>query len=264
LSSLVDATSSSSILSFDEKNWKEIRELSEVCAFLNEQKSLKVSAARVLNPSEDQEVFLLTVAPDHNFLITKNDIPVHNFAFAIPVLTWTIGEGIKFICLTAFATILGQQLLQNIAKKVIDDAGGNTSGFNPTYVSSVGPIKPKKPKKNGKKDNRNQNRDKKNFTDKTESENKKITLYEKNSKHIFRNSEGHFKSDTHENRKLLLEISNDKSNFLGIDKYGSEWYAKITNNGKQIWTQVRNREIRNAGINDTPRDFSLYSKFPGQ
>ncbi|MBI6871800.1 hypothetical protein [Clostridium aciditolerans] len=45
------------------------------------------------------------------------------------------------------------------------------------------------------------------------------------------------------------------ANFLGKDKYGSEWYARITEEGKQIWAQVRNEEIRNGGINDSIKLF---------
>lgn len=77
-----------------------------------------------------------------------------------------------------------------------------------------------------------------------------------NISHIFRNKEGHFKIDTPENRRLLLETANDKCNFLGSNKHGTEWYAKITENGKQIWAEVRNGEIKNGGINDIPKTWN--------
>jgi len=40
-------------------------------------------------------------------------------------------------------------------------------------------------------------------------------------------------------------------NFLGLDRHGTEWYAKILSNGKQLWAVVRN-----GGINDVPRSFN--------
>ena len=85
---------------------------------------------------------------------------------------------------------------------------------------------------------------------------KNIRFNEKSIDHIFRDAEGHFKIATHENKKLLIETSMDSNNLLGTDQYGTEWYAKMTPDGKQIWTQVRNGEIRNAGINEVPRTFN--------
>lgn len=75
----------------------------------------------------------------------------------------------------------------------------------------------------------------------------------KNARHIFRNKEGHLVDDNSQNRQLFLEIVMESSNYLGIDKYGTQWYAKISKAGEQIWVQVRNGEIRNAGTNSTPK-----------
>ena len=85
---------------------------------------------------------------------------------------------------------------------------------------------------------------------------KPIKIFEKNAKHIFRNKEGHFRVDTAENRKLLIDMVNNKKNYLGPIKWEKQCYAKMTKNGKQIWAEVRNGEIRNAGINDIPRTFN--------
>ena len=84
----------------------------------------------------------------------------------------------------------------------------------------------------------------------------KIKIYEKNVTHIFRNSEGHFTEDTPQNRKLLEDVANNKKNFLGLDMRGTEWYAETLNDGKQIWIQVRNGEIRNGGINNSPKIYN--------
>ena len=42
-------------------------------------------------------------------------------------------------------------------------------------------------------------------------------------------------------------------NYLGTDKYGTQWYAETLTSGAQIWVQARNDEIRNAGENSTPK-----------
>jgi hypothetical protein len=97
---------------------------------------------------------------------------------------------------------------------------------------------PKKPKKDGDKNKKND-----------------IQFFEKNIKHIFRNEEGHL-LDTNVNRKLLIEMVSNKENFLGIDKFGSEWYAKILSDGKQVWASVRNNIIRNGGLNEFPIIFN--------
>ena len=67
--------------------------------------------------------------------------------------------------------------------------------------------------------------------------------------HIMRNDEGHL-IDTPKNRKLIINMTNDKGSFLGIDKYGNEVYAKIEK-GTQYWAYVRDNVIQNAGANRT-------------
>ncbi len=55
---------------------------------------------------------------------------------------------------------------------------------------------------------------------------KSSNFFEKNIKHIFRDKPGHLR-DTAANRQLLLEVAGDPNNFLGVDKYGKSWHAKI-------------------------------------
>lgn len=71
-------------------------------------------------------------------------------------------------------------------------------------------------------------------------------------KHIFRDKQGHM-NDTEKNRYLLESTANNKENYLGKDKYGNEWYAKILENGKQVWVEVRNGKIIDGGLNNTPK-----------
>ncbi|HAA28925.1 MAG TPA: hypothetical protein DDW76_25150 [Cyanobacteria bacterium UBA11369] len=75
----------------------------------------------------------------------------------------------------------------------------------------------------------------------------------KNARHIFRNKPGHLSDDTPENRQLFVETVIEPNNYLGTDKYNTQWYAKTLTTGEQIWVQVRNGEIRNGGKNPLPK-----------
>lgn len=79
-------------------------------------------------------------------------------------------------------------------------------------------------------------------------------FFEKTLEHIFRDAPGHL-MDTLINRELLLDAAKDPNNFMGVDKYGKSWHAKTLENGSQVWTCSQNGEIRDGGLNETPRDF---------
>nr|WP_230598411.1 RHS repeat-associated core domain-containing protein [Xanthomonas albilineans] len=74
--------------------------------------------------------------------------------------------------------------------------------------------------------------------------------------HIFREAEGHMPRDTPRNREDLQRVADDPKTTLGNDKYGNTWSAQINKDGTQTWTQTRNGEIRNGGINEAPKDFN--------
>ncbi len=57
------------------------------------------------------------------------------------------------------------------------------------------------------------------------------------------------------NRRLLLDVAKDPKNFLGVGKYGKSWHAKMRKDGSQVWTFSQNGEIRDGGLNMTPRSF---------
>lgn len=72
-------------------------------------------------------------------------------------------------------------------------------------------------------------------------------------KHIMRDDKGHL-VDNVANRALLISLSDDKNAYLGKDKRGNEWYAKMIGS-KQLWVVVRNGIIQNGGLNDSPVNF---------
>lgn len=84
----------------------------------------------------------------------------------------------------------------------------------------------------------------------------KVTLPkgEAQLKHIFRDEQGHI-LDTPENRQRILDVANDPANYLGKDRWGNDWYAKISENGTQTWVRAQNGVINNAGVNDVPREW---------
>lgn len=70
--------------------------------------------------------------------------------------------------------------------------------------------------------------------------------------HIFRKSEGHLQN-TVENQKILVDLANDKSKYIGTDIYGNNWNVNYNNSGEQIWVRYRNNVINEGGINKIPR-----------
>lgn len=84
-----------------------------------------------------------------------------------------------------------------------------------------------------------------------------VTLPPNNSqiKHIFRNAKGHL-PDTVENRQRILDLVNDKTKFMGVDKNGNEWYVEKLENGSQLWAEVRNGIVQEGGLNNTPRKWN--------
>jgi len=156
---------------------------------------------------------------------------------AIPVvigLTWAFGSGVvEFVGASATCGVLG--LLgfklykdRNKAVKAKVNIGSLASGPSPH-----GPD----PDDDEKEDS------------------SKVQIFEKNAKHIFRNKMNHL-TDTPANRKLLTGVASDAKNFLGVDRHGNQWFAKILANGRQAWVTVRDNCIRDGGLNSVVRTFN--------
>ncbi len=79
-------------------------------------------------------------------------------------------------------------------------------------------------------------------------------ISEADAAHIFRDAPGHM-SDSPEAREALLGLVADPANFIGRDRYGTEWYAATLADGAQMWAQVRGGRVRNGGRNEKPRDY---------
>ena len=74
-------------------------------------------------------------------------------------------------------------------------------------------------------------------------------------KHIFSGKNGHL-SDTPANRKLLSDLANDHSKFIGKDKYGNSWNAETNSDGTQNWVRYQNGTINEGGQNASPRPWN--------
>jgi RHS repeat-associated protein len=70
--------------------------------------------------------------------------------------------------------------------------------------------------------------------------------------HIFRDASGHMIEDTFDNRKLLTDTLSSR-NFVKTDEFGNNWFARLLDNGTEVWVKVRNGMIRNGGINPIPK-----------
>ena len=69
--------------------------------------------------------------------------------------------------------------------------------------------------------------------------------------HIFRDTSGHLANDTPGNRQLLLDTV-ARYNLMEIDQHGNQIFARMLDDGTEIWVQIRDGIIQNGGLNQTP------------
>ena len=62
--------------------------------------------------------------------------------------------------------------------------------------------------------------------------------------------------DTPENRKMLVDLANNKELHRGIDRYGNDWHVRQNADGTQDWTRSRNQVINNGGRNNVPEPWN--------
>ena len=88
----------------------------------------------------------------------------------------------------------------------------------------------------------------------------KLPVKDAQLKHMFGNRKGHL-PDTPENRRTIEGVANSKSCYLGRDANGCDWYAKTTDDGKQIWVKVHDGTISNCGQNDATASWDPQTGF---
>jgi hypothetical protein len=59
-------------------------------------------------------------------------------------------------------------------------------------------------------------------------------------------------SDTPASRKLIADLTNNKNNLLGVDRYGKNWFARNLDDGTQLYGYTQNGVVKGAGINAKP------------
>jgi hypothetical protein len=84
-----------------------------------------------------------------------------------------------------------------------------------------------------------------------------VVIDEDRIDHIFREAEGHFPTDTTDNRRALIGTASRPGNFAGTDRFGNDWFSETRSDGTQIWVQVRESKITNGGVDMTPRNLDL-------
>jgi len=214
-------------------------------------------------------VYTLEIKKTHNFFVGRHAVLTHNIALPVLGLGLTIPFGSGAIggalgsCFFGPVSIIGTIAIGSLIGWGIksfweeDHVTNYKLTFNPHYFGTI--FK----QNNNQKDTSNRtqipppNQPSSNNTDPDDEDQdkSKIKVSETDSKHIFRNEEGHI-PDTPENRQLLIAVVSDAKNFLGPDKYKTKWYAKITSTGQQIWAGIRDGVIRYGGINETPKTYN--------
>lgn len=188
------------------------------------------------------KVYDLTLEEPHLFFSSEAQVLMHN----TPILILTIPPVVPVVvtalaCVGAVALDFYVEKLKHSSNRRDRMDHGNKGNHQHYQIPSDGGQMPDPNDPKKKKDDVN---------------NEQIKISENKIGHIFRKDEGHFEVDSLENRKILEDLANDKKNYLGPNRWGNSWYAKLTDDGKQIWAEVRDNNIINAGINHVPKVYN--------
>ncbi len=87
--------------------------------------------------------------------------------------------------------------------------------------------------------------------DSLDIEGRNITIGSKAVGHVSRDAEGHLVKDTLENRQLW-EGTARTEDYQGSDPFGTDWHAKVRQDGSRIWVRLRNEKAVNGGVHSVP------------
>ncbi len=76
----------------------------------------------------------------------------------------------------------------------------------------------------------------------------------KSANHIFSGKVGKL-IDNATNRKLITDLTNNSKYLQGVDKFDKSWFARILDDGTQLYGYTRDGVVKGAGINQKPVNF---------
>ena len=199
---------------FNKKEWTRAENLKEGdLLFSKSGKLLKIKSIKIID--EPLKIYEIGVHKNHNFLIGKNEVLVHNFAFLVSVC-FSFGEGIEFTGIAFGLIAAGVSAVVNWIKEKngvdvdlsIDKKkyGGYSSDYNDkpktfSHSDGGGPEDPNDPYNRNKKNKRhgshgrNRNKNQQKEIDKENQTKDKITKTEFFQKSEIKNSYKHYQGE---------------------------------------------------------------------
>lgn len=83
-----------------------------------------------------------------------------------------------------------------------------------------------------------------------------------NSKHMFREDEGHRLDSPEFRAEIMMTLKNVK-NYHGSDVNNNDWYSEMLFDGTQRWVSVYQGIIKNCGINNIPKTYNPITGLSG-
>jgi hypothetical protein len=91
------------------------------------------------------ELIDIALKEHHTFFVCRHDVVVHNFFFAVPVLTYTIGQGIAWATGATILGALGTGLFREGVRKTIRNIPTNIGGSGSLQPDNLDPNEDDKP-----------------------------------------------------------------------------------------------------------------------